>query len=142
MLFQPNLAKAVGSDYVARRIEELRPIAHVFGAQLPGCPSGELPDVEAGCVGRTPLLRSANTYRVRRSHLRSCMLGVRCVLPPPTASAVGCCVLMPRHCFLAVFSHCCLPKPLTHAPAYTACRLLPVMFATTWMMLECRVIHT
>jgi Icc-related predicted phosphoesterase len=34
MLFQPNLAKAVGSDYVARRIEELRPIAHVFGAPL------------------------------------------------------------------------------------------------------------
>lgn len=31
MLFQPNLAKAVGSDYVARRIEELRPAAHVFG---------------------------------------------------------------------------------------------------------------
>lgn len=32
MLFQPNLAKAAGSDYIARRIEELRPIAHVFGA--------------------------------------------------------------------------------------------------------------
>ena len=31
MLFQPNLAKAVGSDYVQRRIEELRPAAHVFG---------------------------------------------------------------------------------------------------------------
>ena len=31
MLFQPNLAKAVGSSYVAKRIEELRPIAHVFG---------------------------------------------------------------------------------------------------------------
>jgi hypothetical protein len=31
MLFQPNLAKAVGSDYVARRIEELKPLAHVYG---------------------------------------------------------------------------------------------------------------
>lgn len=31
MLFQPNLAKAVGSDYIQRRIEELRPIAHIFG---------------------------------------------------------------------------------------------------------------
>lgn len=31
MLFQPNLAKAVGSKYVAQRIEELRPMAHVFG---------------------------------------------------------------------------------------------------------------
>ena len=32
MLFQPNLAKAAGSDYIAKRIEELRPMAHVFGA--------------------------------------------------------------------------------------------------------------
>ena len=32
MLFQPNLAKAAGSDYIAKRVEELRPIAHVFGA--------------------------------------------------------------------------------------------------------------
>ena len=31
MLFQPNLGKASGSSYIARRIEELRPIAHVFG---------------------------------------------------------------------------------------------------------------
>ncbi|EIE23640.1 Metallo-dependent phosphatase, partial [Coccomyxa subellipsoidea C-169] len=31
MLFQPNLAKAVGSDYIQRRIEELRPMAHIFG---------------------------------------------------------------------------------------------------------------
>lgn len=31
MLFQPNLAKAAGSDFVQRRIEELRPCAHVFG---------------------------------------------------------------------------------------------------------------
>jgi hypothetical protein len=31
MLFQPNLAKAVGSNYVARRIEELKPLAHVYG---------------------------------------------------------------------------------------------------------------
>ena len=31
MLFQPNLAKAVGSSYVAQRIQELRPLAHVFG---------------------------------------------------------------------------------------------------------------
>lgn len=31
MLFQPNLAKAVGSKYIAQRIEELRPVAHIFG---------------------------------------------------------------------------------------------------------------
>lgn len=31
MLFVPNLAKAAGSTYVAQRIEELRPLAHVFG---------------------------------------------------------------------------------------------------------------
>lgn len=31
MLFQPNLAKAVGSDLLLRRIKHLRPIAHVFG---------------------------------------------------------------------------------------------------------------
>ena len=31
MLFQPNLAKAAGSDFVQRRVEELRPCAHVFG---------------------------------------------------------------------------------------------------------------
>ena len=31
MLFQPNLAKAVGSDYIKHRVEELRPMAHIFG---------------------------------------------------------------------------------------------------------------
>eukprot|EP00884_Botryococcus_braunii_P009223 jgi/Botrbrau1/18301/Bobra.0179s0030.1 len=31
MLYQPNLAKAVGSDFLFRRIQELRPLAHVFG---------------------------------------------------------------------------------------------------------------
>ena len=31
MLFQPNLAKAVGSDFLEARIRRLRPIAHVFG---------------------------------------------------------------------------------------------------------------
>ena len=31
MLYQPNLAKAVGSNYVAQRIDELRPVAHIFG---------------------------------------------------------------------------------------------------------------
>jgi hypothetical protein len=31
MLFQPNLAKAVGSNYLAQRIQELQPVAHVFG---------------------------------------------------------------------------------------------------------------
>ena len=31
MLYQPNLAKAAGSDLLAKRICQLRPIAHVFG---------------------------------------------------------------------------------------------------------------
>ena len=31
MLFQPNLSKAVGSNYIARRIEELKPLVHIFG---------------------------------------------------------------------------------------------------------------
>ncbi|KAK9811554.1 hypothetical protein WJX72_005803 [[Myrmecia] bisecta] len=31
MLFQPNLAKACGSDFIQRRIEELKPMAHIFG---------------------------------------------------------------------------------------------------------------
>ena len=43
MLFQPNLAKAAGSDYIAKRIEELRPMAHVFGA---------LHSAESCCSGR------------------------------------------------------------------------------------------
>ncbi|KAK9803536.1 hypothetical protein WJX73_005589 [Symbiochloris irregularis] len=31
MLFQPNLAKAVGSNFLEPRIRKLRPVAHVFG---------------------------------------------------------------------------------------------------------------
>ena len=31
MLYQPNLAKAVGSQLLAKRIQQLRPVAHVFG---------------------------------------------------------------------------------------------------------------
>lgn len=31
MLYQPNLAKAVGSQMLAKRIEQLRPVAHIFG---------------------------------------------------------------------------------------------------------------
>ena len=31
MLFQPNLAKACGSDFLAARVDALRPLIHVFG---------------------------------------------------------------------------------------------------------------
>ena len=31
MLYQPNLPKAAGSDFLAARIKQLRPLAHVFG---------------------------------------------------------------------------------------------------------------
>jgi Icc-related predicted phosphoesterase len=31
MLHHPNLAKAVGSAFLARRMEQLRPDVHVFG---------------------------------------------------------------------------------------------------------------
>ena len=31
MLYQPNLAKAVGSHLLAKRIQQLQPVAHVFG---------------------------------------------------------------------------------------------------------------
>ena len=31
MLYQPNLAKAVGSQLLAKRIQQLRPVAHIFG---------------------------------------------------------------------------------------------------------------
>ena len=31
MLYQPNLAKAAGSNLLAERIRQLKPIAHVFG---------------------------------------------------------------------------------------------------------------
>lgn len=31
MLYQPNLAKAAGSNFLARRIQQLKPVAHVFG---------------------------------------------------------------------------------------------------------------
>lgn len=31
MLYQPNLPKAAGSDYLAARIKQLRPMVHVFG---------------------------------------------------------------------------------------------------------------
>ncbi|KAL3153387.1 hypothetical protein ABBQ38_011726 [Trebouxia sp. C0009 RCD-2024] len=31
MLYQPNLAKAAGSNFLATRIQQLKPVAHVFG---------------------------------------------------------------------------------------------------------------
>lgn len=31
MLYQPNLAKAVGSQLLAKRVQQLKPVAHVFG---------------------------------------------------------------------------------------------------------------
>ncbi|GAB4813272.1 hypothetical protein N2152v2_000318 [Parachlorella kessleri] len=31
MLFIPNLAKAAGSDYLRRRVQQLKPLAHIFG---------------------------------------------------------------------------------------------------------------
>lgn len=29
--YYPNLSKASGSDYLAKRVQRLRPLAHVFG---------------------------------------------------------------------------------------------------------------
>lgn len=49
MLFQPNLAKAAGSDYIAKRIEELRPMAHVFGALHSAESCCSMADVPASC---------------------------------------------------------------------------------------------
>ncbi len=65
MLFQPNLAKAAGSDYIARRIEELRPIAHVFGA-LPADESFQI-WVEAAAMLTRP--RAATTSQRPIAHL-------------------------------------------------------------------------